>query len=257
MQSNTSLHIIGDSFSEISSVDSTNNHASKVIQAKMAAHGQTFFAHEQLSGKGQYGKQWKTEKSSNIIQSSILDVSFLSVSAQFQLIATMAIAVHDFFSKYVAEESFIKWPNDLYWRERKVGGILIENANPMVNSDIKAWQWAIVGIGININQVKFPENIPNPVSLKQITGKDHIPVILSKELCKNMEYWYQKLRKGSFTTILEYYNQYLYKRNRIVKLRKGNIAFECTILMVDEQGFLHVAGAAVDKFSFGEVEWML
>ena len=257
MQSNTSLNIIGDSFSEISSIDSTNNHASKVIQAKMAVHGQTFFAHEQVSGKGQYGKQWKTEKGSNIIQSSIIDISFLPVSSQFQLIATMAVAVHDFFSSKVKDETFIKWPNDLYWRERKAGGILIENANPMVNSDIKAWQWAIVGIGININQVKFPDNIPNPVSLKQITGKDHIPVILSKELCKTMDYWYQKLRKGSFTSILKYYNQHLYKRNCSVKLRKGTIAFDCTILHVDEQGFLHVAGAAVDKFTFGEVEWIL
>ena len=257
MQSTISDHHIGTSFFELSSTDSTNNHALKVIQEKLAAHGHTFFAHEQLSGKGQHGKQWKTEKGSNIIQSSILDISFLPASQQFQLIATMAVAVHEFFLKYALHDSFIKWPNDIYWNDRKVGGILIESATPIHQSTIKAWQWAIVGVGLNINQVKFSSDIPNPVSLKQITGKDHDPLTLSKELCSIMDHWFLQLKSGGFETILQYYNLNLYKKDCTVKLRKGNIAFDCTILKVDERGYLHVAGAATDKFFFGEVQWIV
>ncbi|MEI6184389.1 MAG: biotin--[acetyl-CoA-carboxylase] ligase [Bacteroidota bacterium] len=257
MQSITSVHHIGDSFFELSSTDSTNNHALKLIQENLAADGHTFFAHEQLSGKGQHGKQWKSEKSLNIIQSTVLDISFLPATKQFSLIATMAVAVHDFFSKYALHDSYIKWPNDIYWNERKAGGILIESSTPIPQSSIKAWKWAVVGIGLNINQVKFPDNLPNPVSLKQITGKDYDPVILSKELCERMDYWFQRLKKGDFDTILGIYNQYLYKKDCIVKLRKGNIAFDCTVLKVDEQGFLHVSGANTDKFSFGEVNWVI
>ena len=257
MQSNTSIYIKGQSFFELSVTDSTNNHALNVIQEKMAAHGHTFFAHEQLSGKGQHGKQWKTEKSSNIILSSILDVSFLPATKQFQLIATMAVAVHEFFRKYTIDDAFIKWPNDIYWNNRKAGGILIETASPIPYSSISAWKWAVVGIGININQVIFPDNIPNPVSLKQITGKDYDPVMLAKELCGNIELWFNKLQSEPFEPILQYYNQYLYKKNCTVKLRKGNIAFECTIEKVDDQGYLHISGASTDKFSFGEVQWIV
>ncbi len=256
MQSNTSIYIKGQSFFELSVTDSTNNHALKVIQEKMAAHGHTFFAHEQLSGKGQHGKHWNTEKSLNIILSSILDISFLPATKQFYLIATMAVAVHEFFRKYALDDVFIKWPNDIYWNSRKAGGILIESANPIAKSSINAWKWAVVGIGININQVKFPENLPNPVSLKQITGKEYDPVFLSKELCSNIENWFKKLQSEPFDSILEYYNQYLYKKGCKVKLRKGNIAFDCIIDKVDEQGYLHVSGASTDKFFFGEIQWV-
>lgn len=257
MQSITAIYTIGQSFFELSVTDSTNNHALKSIQEKMAAHGHTFFAHEQLSGKGQHGKQWKTEKSSNIILSSILDISFLPATRQFQLIATMAVAVHQFFRKYTIDDAFIKWPNDIYWNNRKAGGILIETSSPIPGSSINAWKWAVVGIGLNINQVIFPANLPNPVSLKQITGKDYDPIALSKELCQSMDYWFKQLQNDSFTPILAYYNQYLYKKDTTVRLRKGNIAFDCTIEYVDEQGYLHVKGASTNKFSFGEVQWIV
>ena len=223
----------------------------------MAAHGLTFFAHEQLSGRGQHGKQWKTEKSSNIILSTILDTSFLPSAKHFQLIATMAVAVHDFFSKYTLHDNFIKWPNDIYWNNRKAGGILIETSSPIPQSSIKAWNWAVVGIGLNINQVIFPDNLPNPVSLKQITGKDYDPVAMAKDLCTNIDKWFLQLKNEPFQPILDYYNLYLYQKNSTVKLRKGNIAFDCLIEKVDEQGFLHVKGATSDTFSFGEVQWIV
>ena len=76
------------------------------------------------------------------------------------------LAAHDFFSHYVFNNAFIKWPNDLYWRDRKAGGILIEN---IIRG--KDWQSAVAGIGININQTSFDPDITNAISLKQITGK--------------------------------------------------------------------------------------
>ena len=82
----------------------------------------------------------------------------------------------------------IKWPNDLYWRDRKAGGILVENIFRG-----STWEWSIVGIGLNINQVKFPENLTNPVSFRQITGKTFQVLELSKELCFHLQQTWEDL----------------------------------------------------------------
>ena len=86
-----------------------------------------------------------------------------------------SLPAYDFFNFYAIDETSIKWPNDIYWRDRKAGGILIENI-----LQGKKWKFAIVGIGININQTLFPASLPNPVSLKQITGKTFNVVELGK-----------------------------------------------------------------------------
>src|SRR5450755_322744 len=148
------------------------------VQTGMASQGTIFFAHEQLAGKGQRGKSWSSQPGENIIMSVVLEPEFLPVSRQFPLSACVALACHDFFSRYAgARETFIKWPNDLYWRDRKAGGILIENSFRG-----NKWMAAIAGIGVNINQVSFPETVRNPVSLRQITGRNHDAVKMAGEL---------------------------------------------------------------------------
>src|ERR1043166_10157738 len=76
--------------------------------------------------------------------------------------------------------------NDLYWQGRKAGGILIDNIVMSQETGVGSWKWAIVGIGININQTSFSNDLPNPVSLKQITGKNYDPLTLARELCQNL-----------------------------------------------------------------------
>src|SRR6188474_1138078 len=138
-------------------------------------HGMAIFSHEQTAGKGQRGKNWASEKGSNIALSILLNPYPLSVPDQFKLSVCIAVSVWDLFSKYAGDETKIKWPNDLYWRDRKAGGILIENviqSSPPVSdlvgrqlsvADTKKpienkWQWAVIGIGININQTNFPDD---------------------------------------------------------------------------------------------------
>src|SRR5687768_10334996 len=118
---------LGMPFIELQSVDSTNNYALGQIQKGLAGHGTCFFAHEQYSGKGQRGKTWATETGSNIIISIVLERPFLQPFRQFDLSGSVAVAIQDFFSNYAGPETKIKWPNDLYWRDRKAGGMLIEN----------------------------------------------------------------------------------------------------------------------------------
>jgi len=253
------------SFIELQSVDSTNNYARQQIHAGLAQPGMAWFAHEQVAGKGQRGKIWQSEKNSTISLSVVIKPGLLSfqLTGQFQLSACVAVAVHDFFTKYAGDDTKIKWPNDLYWQDRKAGGILIESIVRSQESggidDLSkssGWSWAIIGIGINITQAYFSPFLPNPVSLKQITGKSFEPLLLAKELYKILLARLDELSTNGFENIYAQYLQQLYKRNEIVKLKKDNRVFEARIKTISPLGKLVVEHATEEEFNFGEVEWL-
>jgi BirA family transcriptional regulator, biotin operon repressor / biotin---[acetyl-CoA-carboxylase] ligase len=256
-------------FIELESVDSTNNYAFKQIHAGLARHGTTYFAREQMAGKGQRDKTWSTAKDSSLILSIVIDPGPLSLTQQFQLSACVAVSVCEFFSKYAGDLTRIKWPNDLYWQDRKAGGILIENTIGGQKSEFSSqissltplssakWLWAVVGIGININQQIFAEELKNPVSLKQITGKDFTPVEMGKELCFLLENKFKRLITSGFNSIYSSYLTFLYKKDELVKLKKGTRVFEATIKSVSPGGKLVVQHAMEEEFDFGEIEWVI
>jgi BirA family biotin operon repressor/biotin-[acetyl-CoA-carboxylase] ligase len=267
---------IGLPFLELQSVDSTNNYARQQIHAGLAQHGMTIFAHEQLAGKGQRGKGWNSEKNSNIIFSVLIKPQPLLLTQQFMLSVCVALTIHDFFMKYAGADTKLKWPNDLYWQDRKAGGVLIESIvgslptgqagqESGVESQQLApdrdrdgnWQWAIIGIGININQTSFPDDLPNPVSLKQITGENFDTVELAKELCELLNKNFDELVNDGFEKIYAAYLTHLYKRNSVVKLKKDNRLFEAIIKSVSPSGKLIVQHAIEEEFDFGEVEWVI
>ncbi len=155
------------SFVILDSVDSTNNYAMGIVHSGTAAHGNAYFALEQTEGRGRRGKAWKSTKGENIILSIVGDTSFLMVQHRFNLIAAVSLGCMDLLKLYVKENIKIKWPNDLFHNDTKAGGILIEN---VIKG--KVWQWAVIGIGINVNQTEFSPDIAyHSISLKQINGK--------------------------------------------------------------------------------------
>ena len=244
---------IGHSFIELESVDSTNNYAMARATSGNAAHGTLFFAYEQWAGKGQRGKAWTSIPGENIILSVVLEPVALPVSQAFMLSACVALACHDLFSQYAGpEQPLIKWPNDLYWRDRKAGGILIENS-------FKGNQWtlAIAGMGININQVVFPATARNPVSLRQITGRSFDVVKLARELGGCLDRRYNLLLAGKGGLLIEEYNALLYKKGQEVRLKKGNAVFTTVVEGVSAQGELLTRDVLQRSFGFGEVEWIL
>lgn len=252
MPASSTNNTIGKPLIKIDTLASTNNYAMELVHRGLASHGMSIFALEQTEGKGQRGKQWRSIKGENIILSVILNTSSLRVSDQFLLSMTTALAAYDFFSDYAGDESSVKWPNDLYWRDRKAGGILIEN---IITG--KEWQWAIIGIGININQTSFGEEIPNAVSLKQITGKHFIPVELVKELCSHLEKRYFQLLTTPHQTIIDAYNHVLYKKGQKITLKKNNAVFDCIVKGVNSYGQLITETAIEQLFEVGEVQWII
>lgn len=243
----------GTPFIELESVDSTNNYALQQLHAGLARHGAAFFAHEQVAGKGQRGKVWTMDKGVNLILSVIIDPQNLPLSRQSQLSACVAVAVAELFNKYAGEDTRIKWPNDLYWQDRKAGGILIEN----IIGTGHEWKWAVAGIGININQTGFPPGLKNPVSLKQITGKNFDPVVLARELCTLLDIHFRTLQTSGFDTVYDLYLNSLYKKGAVVKLKKNNRVFEAMIKTVTRDGLLVTEHGIEEEFRTGEIEWVL
>jgi len=245
-------NIIGDPFIELKKVDSTNSYAIEQVQANLAQHGFAYFAHQQTAGKGQRGKEWTSEPMCNIILSVVIDTSFILINNQFALSVCIALACKDFLNRYTNEEIKIKWPNDLYWRDRKAAGILIEN---IIRGH--EWSWAIVGIGMNINQTEFPLTLKNPVSLTQITNASYNTPQLAKELCNCIEAFYQQLKSNGAKEQLVEYNKHLYKLNERATLKKESILLECSIKGVNAFGELLISESIYDTFKFGEVEWVI
>src|ERR1700710_2944678 len=104
-------------FKVLDSVDSTNNYAMAMVRAGTAKHGMAFAAKEQTAGKGQRGKTWQAQPGQNIAISLILNTEMLRADEQFYLSMLVALGANDFLKKYAENETFIKWPNDLYWRD--------------------------------------------------------------------------------------------------------------------------------------------
>ena len=119
-----------------------------------------YFAYEQTMGRGQQGKQWLTEPKANIILSAVINTSKLGITNQFYLSVVAALSVFDLLNFYLPNQISIKWPNDLYINDSKAAGILIEN-----NIKGHKWLWAIVGIGVNINQTTFNKELINATSI--------------------------------------------------------------------------------------------
>ena len=195
--------ILGAPLIELSTIDSTNIYAMAQIKAGLAKTGSCFRADYQTHGKGQHGRVWESSKGQNILCSYILELKKLDAlkkwtpTDQIGFSAAIALGIRAFFDAHTNGDTKIKRPNDIYWRDRKAGGILIENLLKGTE-----WTWAVVGIGININQTVFSPEAPNPVSLKQITGRDwdilSLQEALSKALTKSIQDW---LMEGDEKTI--------------------------------------------------------
>lgn len=247
----SSLNRIGLPFIELHTVDSTNNYATGLVHAGMAQHGTAVFSHAQTKGRGQRNKQWISEGKNNIAISVVIEPEGLSTSQVFLLGKAVAVAVLHFFNHHTWGGLSIKWPNDLYWCDRKAGGILIENS-----MQGGRWKYAIVGIGLNINQTNFSGLEHKAVSLKQITGKTFEPLLLARELCKSIEEQYRRLFTDPHA-ISQAYHSSLYRLNEKVRLKKGNQVFEAVIKEVTDLGQLVVEHGGEERFEVGEVEWVL
>ncbi|MFM1775127.1 MAG: hypothetical protein RJA53_737 [Bacteroidota bacterium] len=248
---------IGLPFTELTEVDSTNIYAMNQVKTNLAWHGAAFLAQKQWAGKGQMGKVWEAETGQNILLSVVLDpkkLVFDGLALEPSVVSMLvAVGCFNFFITYAGDETSIKWPNDIYWRDRKAAGILIENSfrGPI-------WQWSIAGMGVNINQTEFGRGLTKAVSLKQITGKTFQVLALAKELCSHIDAALQMLIDKGPDTLLALYNNVLYKKGEQVQLDIEGQKITATICRVLSNGYLEIEteNGIKQSHAFGAIQWL-
>lgn len=198
----------------------------------------------QTAGRGQAGNSWESEEGKNLLFSALLKYKDIRAAEQWRLSMLVAVALWDVLANYLPQEQLtIKWPNDIYFGDKKLVGILIENS--LIGGYVG---YSIAGVGVNVNQTKWLSNAPNPISMKEITGKEYDVEVLIKE-------WQEKIKAWEISTTDELaaaYLQHLYRGKgwhryveREVSLRPTMIAAQDTagtflaeFVSVTEQGEL-------------------
>ncbi|WP_291911707.1 biotin--[acetyl-CoA-carboxylase] ligase [Chitinophaga sp. CB10] len=245
--------MIGHPFYILEKTDSTNNYAMAQVNSGEVTSGTAWFTGYQTAGKGTRGKKWLAEPGDVSALSIALQPAALPLSRQFLLSAAVALGAYDCFSSFAGDETAIKWPNDIYWRDRKAAGILIEN---VIRGTI--WQYAIIGIGVNLNQARFPEELKHAVSLRQITGKTWDGPTFARELCAFLHRRIEQLEAGNYAAIMEEYKSRLFRLNTPAAYRKNGVSFTGTIRdILDTGGMVMEIDNVRHEFSFGEIEFIL
>lgn len=244
--------IIGRQIIRLQKADSTNNYANTQLKTNEWKEGTVVLAYEQSIGRGQLKNAWESEPGKNLTFSIILLPDFLDIRRQFMLSKVVTLGIYCALVKYVGNLR-IKWPNDIYAGNQKLGGILIENS--IMYSSIKS---SVIGIGINVNQTHFLSNAPNPVSLKTLTNMHYDCELVLSEILSGIDFYYSLLRQGLEEPIDREFTSVLYNIHEQHWFRTGQEMFEGEIIGVNEIGQLLIQdrNGEIRDFHFKEVEFI-
>lgn len=237
----------------ISETNSTNNYLKELLQTQNVDQGTVVWADFQSAGKGQRGNGWESEAGKNILFSIVLFPGFVKAGEQFILSQIVSLAVANCLQEYTKSIS-IKWPNDIYWNEKKICGILLENT--ILEDNIGH---SVAGIGININQENFRSDAPNPVSLKQITNRDYNLEEILKTVVDNINVYYQQIKIGKTDSLIKQYKESLFRKDGYHLYNDGISNFLARIQDVDSSGILILKTKEGEErhFAFKEVKYII
>lgn len=239
--------------------DSTNRYLSQLCDTSQSpvAEFTTITARFQTAGKGQRGNSWESEKDQNLLCSIVLYPTFLEARRQFILSQIVSLAIKEELNNWSNDFS-IKWPNDIYYQDKKICGILIEN-------DLNGMHIGrcICGIGLNINQSHFYSDAPNPISLKQITGKKQDCFQILAHILRRLQIYYHGLKTENFVVFSEEVNsryaQSLFRRQGMHNYEDAKGKFSARLLRVENDGrfILEDEYGKERSYLFKEVQYVL
>jgi len=229
---------------------STNVLLWEMIREKSLPEGFVVQTDFQSAGKGQVGNSWESEEGRNLLFSMVLYPQRVTVDNQFLLSQLVSLGIKEALDEYT-DGITVKWPNDIYWNDKKLVGILIENS--LQGTKIKS---SVIGIGLNVNQKVFVSNAPNPVSLLRITGKRQNRKLLLTKIRQNIQKLYTEL---SVTKIRAEYAEALYRKDGFYAYRANDETFQAKIISVHPDGQLELETEAGERkgFYFKEVSFVL
>ncbi len=238
---------------QLNETHSTNSYLNSLCQEHEISELTTVWAHFQTAGRGQRGNSWESEPNANLLFSFVLYPIFIDARKQFHVSQIVALAIQESLSQYT-EGITIKWPNDIYWNEKKIAGILIEN--DLCGHHISR---SIAGVGLNINQQAFVSDAPNPISLFQITKQLFNRQEVLEAILDKVATYYELLKQGDTTIIEERYMNALFRKSGYHTYRDTQETFSAQIIDIESSGKLILKDTEenIRSYYFKEVECIL
>jgi BirA family biotin operon repressor/biotin-[acetyl-CoA-carboxylase] ligase len=231
---------------------STSSSLKELLKQRRLPECSVVITNNQTAGRGQPGNKWETQVGKNLTFSMVLYPGMVKAPDQFIISKAVSVAIINVLNQYDIHAS-IKWPNDIYVGNLKLGGILIENT--LSGSVIDS---SIVGIGLNINQETFPDYLPNPVSMKNITGNHTDLLTLFQKLHESLSGYYGMLTDNNHDFINKKYLKHLFRKTGMHLYRDKNGLFEAGFAGIGPAGhlFLKRKDGDTGSYAFKEVEFL-
>ena len=237
----------------LDSVDSTNSYLRTYVPTENEPMT-VIVADYQSAGRGQGTNTWESEEGKNLLFSVLVHPVMIPVRSQFLLSEAGALALRDALPDEIKDEIRLKWPNDIYWKDKKLSGTLIETK--LGGGHIKD---CIFGVGLNVNQSMFHSDALHPVSLCQILGHEVEKEELLNKIIKKFSEFYHLLEMGGYNDISAMYHDVLYRRGGFHKFRDADGEFEGAIVEVEDDGHLILRDRSgmIREYQFKEVEFII
>jgi len=240
----------------IEQVDSTNKHILGLVESGECQEGLVVWADEQLAGRGHGDNIWESERGKNLTFSLVLRPVYIKPADQFIITKIISVAILHFLEKNMPSKDIsIKWPNDIYIGEKKVGGILIQNSIKGKSID-----YSIVGIGLNVNQTVFISDARNPVSIVQVSEKEYdLDKLLSQLLQEIGKQYEASVSSVNVEQLDKSYRDHLFRQQEWHAFSENGKYFRGMITGVGEYGRLQIkmADGNTRQFDFKEVEFVI
>lgn len=247
-----SFVVQGCNIIRLEETSSTNQYLIGLLEKEPLPERTLVVAENQTAGRGLDGSTWESEKGKNLTFSMLIQPNYLSPDAQFYLNKAISLGVYDLVKKTAGAGASIKWPNDIYIGNRKVAGMLIQNG---IRGNI--FTYCVAGIGLNVNQERFLSGAPNPVSLKQLTGREYDLDVLLKELCDTVFARLELLKGGVRERLDGEYLSALFRLNEMAKYSYKDEEIVARIIGVSRYGHLEleIPGKKIIECDLKEVKF--
>ncbi|WP_109832012.1 biotin--[acetyl-CoA-carboxylase] ligase [Reichenbachiella versicolor] len=235
----------------LSQCHSTNDEAAKYAkETPDFPEGTTFITSHQTNGRGQRGNEWISPAGQNATFSFLLKPKYIPIDQQFDLNIIVSLGIRRALRKFIGNRLKIKWPNDIYVGDKKMGGILIENT--LKGNKIES---TVVGIGLNVNQSSF--EIDNATSFKLETSKSIEPNEMIENILIDLEEVYAFARVNGLVSLKTEYLNSLYRLNEISFFESRGVKFTGTIWGVTDSGQLLIkSDHNVTSYDLKEIKYL-
>ena len=239
---------------KLDATDSTNSYLREMSKNKSLGKWTVATADYQSKGRGQKGAVWQSEKGKNLICSILVKLNDFKAEDQFMINCAVSLGIYHYLQRYNLPKLTVKWPNDIMSVSKKLGGILIENS---ISGD-KINQ-SIIGIGININQEQFPEDLPMAVSIKQLIQAETPRDIFLQDLLNSIQNKFEMISDGKYEALRSQYEAILFRKDKAHMYQDDRGKnFMGLIKGVSPQGKLLIEkeDSSIASFQFKEVKYL-